>query len=178
MLFSNSLLISHYIYPLLLLFSMTWIYMQRWVPGGMPAFCQKEGLSWRQPYIFYTVWRELRNEDDQLEKADWWQNQTRLTHCSRCHWTWIWTSTVPSWSVTLHAARLYYYSIQIIWLDFFVPLSSHNSFFFKCLLSQRILQNNVWVPNEALAWTICYVKGMATCIINKAISVSACLTSL
>ena len=76
------------------------------------------GTRWRQPYIFYTVWRELRNEDDQVEKADWWQNQTRLTHCSRCHWTWMWTSTVPSWSVALHAARLYYYSIQIIWLDF------------------------------------------------------------
>lgn len=76
-----------------------------WVPGWMPASCQKGGLGWGQPYNFYTVWRELGNEDDQTEKADWWQRQTD------------WLAAV---GVAGHecAACSYIAHIQIVWLDF------------------------------------------------------------
>jgi len=38
--------------------------------------------------------KELGNEDDRTEKADWRQSQTRLTCCSRRRW--MWTSMMPS----------------------------------------------------------------------------------
>jgi len=83
-------------------------------------------------YRIYTSRKELENEDDRAEKADWRQSQTLLTRCS---WRrWIWTSMMPS-SQSVVTARSYYmyvYSIvygphgdHVTW--FLVPLFSHNS---------------------------------------------------
>ena len=45
-------------------------------------------------YRIYTGRKELENEDDRAEKADWRQSQTLLT---RCNWRrWMWTLMMPS----------------------------------------------------------------------------------
>jgi len=45
-------------------------------------------------YRTYTGRKELENEDDRAEKADWQQSQTLLARCSWC--CWMWTSMMPS----------------------------------------------------------------------------------
>jgi len=60
-----------------------------------------------------------------------WQSQTRLTRRSQCHWTCMWTSTVPSWSVALHAARLYYYSIYRSYDLIYCPIILAQFFFLQ-----------------------------------------------
>jgi len=52
--------------------------------------------------------KELGNEDDRAEKADWRQSQTRLTRCSWRRWTW--TSMISGC-----CTKLDYYSIRGIW---------------------------------------------------------------
>ena len=145
--FSNSFLTSHYSLNIYLLFLMTWIHTQHWVPGWMPTFCQKGRLGWRRPYVLYTVWRELgtktieqRRLTDGRVRLDWLAAVGVAGHghgrqwCHRDQWP-------------LHAARpgLDYYSIQITWLVFFCPIILA-TFFFKCLLFLKKFHNNVRVP--------------------------------
>lgn len=53
----------------------------------------------------------------------------------------------------LHAARLGYYSIQIMWLDFMSHCFCNLFFTLKCLLFPKKLPNNVWVPSLRVSCT-------------------------
>jgi len=92
-------------------------------------------------YRIYTGRKELENEDDRAEKADWRQSQTLLTCCS---WhRWMWTSMIPS---SQSLVKLSYYSIRygphedhVTW--FLVLLFSHNSRIIRvptCIIPKEI----------------------------------------
>ena len=122
------------VHPLFLSFPMTWVHTEHWVPGWMPAFCQKGGLSWHRHYVLYTGWKELENEDNWAEKAGWWQSQTRLTHCSRLD---LDVDVNDASMISGHCIQLDYYSIQITQLEFMSHYSHIYPFLFKCLLFKR-----------------------------------------